>query len=275
MTLPKLILDTSACSRIARSPHRSEIEAHLDSRFRRVVSVQTFWELLHQIEGGDGSQFNDDRQVIKVASGMSRKLLVLPNPLSYATEIVLKLPRLSAPIPPEEFKRMYTTIMKAKTRDELYDGVPVIRGLKYLRQFVPEVVRRQQEEGEQAHVERLKWAKRKKLPFLPADEWAIAMMKQVNISLDEQQAAELGNRLDAAHQFDMQVWKAAIAPKSNYNPEKHRNDWIDLQQTMYLCDPSIHLMTADKPLCKKISASHQANRVHFLPDYLAQEGLSP
>lgn len=273
MTKLKLIFDTSACSRIARSSHRKEIETHIDLKFRRVLSVPTFWELLHQIEGGDGSQFKDDREVIKVASGTKRPLLMLPNPLSFAVETVLKLPRLSIPIQPLRFKQTYDLIMKARSRDELYSGVPVMRGLKQVRQFAPEIVRQQQEAGEQAHIERLKWAMRRKVSFLSADEWATAMLKQAQITLDDQQAAELGSRLDAAYHFDAEVWKIATA-NSNHKPEKHGNDWIDMQQTLYLCDPSIHLMTADKPLCKKIAASHQSDRVFYLPDYLKHNGMT-
>lgn len=207
MTLPKLILDTSACSRIATSPQRKKIEANLDSRFRRVVSVPTFWELLQQIEGGDGSHFRDDKEVIKVAAGAGPPPLILPNPLSYAVETVLKLARPDAPLQPKVFKQAYELVMKARTRDELYRGVPVVRGLRQVRQFAPEIVRQQQQEGEQAHVERLKWAMRKKLPWPSPDKWAKAMMKQVQIPLDDEQAADLGKRLDAAYQFDMQVWK--------------------------------------------------------------------
>jgi hypothetical protein len=274
MIRPKLILDTSACSRIATSAQRSVIESHLDSRFRRVLSVQTLWELLQQIEGGDGSHFSDDKEVLKVAAGTSRPPIMLPNPLSYAIETVLKLPRPPVPLPPRIFKQTYDLIMKARSRDELYSGVPVIRGLKQIRQFAPEIVRNQQEEGEQGHVERLKWAKRRKLPPLSPVEWAKAIMRQVQISLDDRQASSLANALDSTYRFDTHVWNMAIAPNSNYNPEKHRNDWSDMQQTIYLCDPSIHLIAADKALCQKISASHQANRVHHLPDYFAKNGLS-
>jgi hypothetical protein len=101
----KLILDTCACSRIAISPGRKEIEADLDSRFRRVVSVQTLWELLDKVEGGDGSYFRDDKEVLNVAAG-TRPALILPNPLSYAIETVLKLPRPNVPLPPKVFKQI-------------------------------------------------------------------------------------------------------------------------------------------------------------------------
>jgi hypothetical protein len=274
MTLPKLIIDTSACSRIATSPNRNAIEAHLDSAFRRVISVPTFWELLQQIEGGDGRHFCNDREVIKVAVGKSRRPHMLPNPLSYAVEQVLKLPRPSAPLPPRVFEQTYALIKKARTREELYDGVPVHYGLRQIRQFSSDIVRQQQEEGEQAHVERLRWIKRKKQPLPPPAEWAKAMLKQVQISPDSKQAAEFADRLDACYHFDAEVWKAVIAPNSKYNPENHRNDWIDQQQTMYLCDPSIHLLTADGGLVKKVSASRQSNRVLSLTPYFGAHGLS-
>jgi|ERR1700690_2615008 len=274
MTLPKLILDTSACSRIARSPRRKELEAHLDDTFRRVMSVLTFWELLQQIEGGDGSHFSDDREVIRVAAGTSRPLLMLPNPLSFALETVLKRPRLAAPIPPHKFEQLYALLMKARTRDQLYFGVPVLRGGRQVRQFDPETVRFHQEAGERLHVERLKRAMRKKIPLPPPEEWARVMVKQVSLSLDDQQAADLGQHLDAAYQFDLQVWRMATAPNSNYNPRKHGNDWTDMQQTMYLCDPAMRLLTADGKLVANVAASHQADRVLYLPDYLGAKGLS-
>jgi hypothetical protein len=275
MTTLKLILDTSACSRIARSSHRKEIETHIDMKFRRVVSVPTFWELLHQIEGGDGSRFNDDREVIKVASGTNRPLLMLPNPLSFAVETVFHWPRPSAPISPRLFKQAYALVMKARTRDELYEGVPVIRGMKQVRQFLPEAVRHDQEIGEHGHIERLEWAKRKKVPWLAPDAWASATIRNnCQMALDDGEATELAKRLDAAYQFDTFVWKMATAPNTSYEPKNHGNDWTDMQQTFYLCDPSIELMTADNGICKKVSSSHQANRVHYLPDYLASNELS-
>jgi len=239
------------------------------------MSVQTFWELLQQIEGGDGSHFSDDKEVIKVAAGTSRDFLMLPNPLSHAVETVLKRPRPARPLPPSAFRQIYATIMKARTRAELFNGVPTIRGLKQVRQFAPEVVRRDQEKGEQAHVERLKRIKARGASPLPRGEWAKAVIKgNLQMTLTDEQAAELGKRLDAAYHFEMQIVRMATAPASKYNPEKHRNDWTDMQQTMYLSDPAVHLLTADGKLVSKVAASHQANRVLHLPDYFRANSLS-
>jgi hypothetical protein len=273
MTNPRLILDTSACCRIQRSSKRKEIEVHFETTFRGVVSVQTLWELMDRISGGDGSHFLEDQQAFNIAAGR-RHPRMLPMPIAYAIETVLKLPRPKAALNPESLLRMYTVITRATSRDELYSGVALVRGAKQLTVFAPDIVRQQQREGEEAHVKRLKWAQCKKVVLPSADKWASDMVKRLGISLDAEQSHRLGESLDAAYRFDMEIWRLATAPKSSYKPENHQNDWCDLQQTMYLCDPSIHLITADNPLCKKICASQQANRVHYLPDYLAMSGLS-
>lgn len=219
--------------------------------------------------------FGDDKEVIEVAAGTRRPLMMLPNPLSFAVENVLKRPRLTSPISPEEFKKMYRLVVKARSREKLYSGVHLVSGSRQVTSFDPSIVRQQQADGENAHVERLNWMKQIKLPSLSRPEWARTMiMNNLRIPLTDEQAAELGYRLDAAHQFDMQIWNAATAPKSQYNPEKHRNDWTDMQQTIYLCDPTIHLMTADRPLCQKVSGSHQADRVLYLPHYLKENDLT-
>lgn len=236
--------------------------------------MPTFWELLHQIEGGDGKQFSADQEVIKVASGTKRPLMMLPNPLSFAIQTVLRLPPPVAPLPPDEFKKGYRLVLKARTRDELYTGVPVIRGAKQLRQFAPDIVRLQQQEGEEAHIERLKWAMRRKVSFLSPSEWAKAMLKQAKLTIDDQQAAMFTDRLDAAYQFDMEVLKQASARGGQYNPTKHGNDWLDMQQTIYLCDPDIELLTEGRGLFRKVAKSHQRDRVLHLPEFLSQRGLA-
>src|ERR1035437_5094657 len=105
MTNPRLILDTSACCRIQRSSKRKEIEGHFETTFRRVVSVQTLWELMDRISGGDGSHFLEDQQAFNIAAGR-RHPRMLPMPIAYAIEIVLKLPRTKEGLNPESLLRI-------------------------------------------------------------------------------------------------------------------------------------------------------------------------
>jgi hypothetical protein len=229
---------------------------------------------MDRIDGGDGSHFPEDQIVFEVAAGKERHPRFLPMPIAFAIEKVLKLPRPKAALNSEALRKMYEVIMRAKTREELYSGVRMRRGTKELTVFAPDIVRQQQQEGEGAHIRRLRWAQRKKRQLPPADKWANNMVKQLGISINAGQAVTLGQSLDAAYRFDLEIWQLATAPESNYKPEKHRNDWCDLQQTMYLCDPTMFLLTDDGPLVNKIKASHQANRVLHLPKYFKQNGLS-
>jgi hypothetical protein len=60
-----------------------------------------------------------------------------------------------------------------------------------------------------------------------------------------------------------------------YNFEKHRGDWIDLQQLHYLCDPSIHLLTDDGALRNRVKNSSQGDRVLDFRGFLKKHGLTP
>ena len=269
----KLILDTSACSHIAFSPNRKQIEAHLDSEFRRVVSVQTFWELMDQIDGGDGTHFDNDKQVLRVAAGTNSNPTMLPIPIAHATQTVLNLPRPTVALGPDDLKEMYAVIMKAKTRDELYTGVLLDEATGETMGVDPHVLREQQQQEEEAHIERLQRGKQSRSTRASPAEWAFALAKQLNVLLKPEQASQLGHSLDAAYRFDCHIWKLVTTLNAKYNFEKHRNDWTDLQQTMYLCDPAIHLITADKGIIHKVLGSHQADRVIYLFDYMKQNDL--
>jgi hypothetical protein len=264
-------LDTSACSRIASSPNRKQIEAHLDLYFRRVVSVQTFWELMDRVDLGDGTDFEDNKRVLRIAAGTYSNPIMLPMPIAHAIETILKLPRPEGAVGPHDLKRLYAVIMRAKTRNELYIGVRP-RGIVRKRiGFKACVIRQQQEHGEEVHIAGLRRAKRTKVNLCCRDEWAFNLAKRLGLMLDPEQASRLGESLDAAYTLDLYISKLAMGP--NYNFEKHRNDWTDLQQTMYLCDPAIHVMTAEKGMLQKVRGSHQADRVIYLFDYLKQNAL--
>ena len=62
-----------------------------------------------------------------------------------------------------------------------------------------------------------------------------------------------------------------LAKNRNYDPFKSRNlgTWDDSQQLMYLCDPSIHILTSDDDFFSRIAGSKQVTRVIKLSDLLA------
>jgi hypothetical protein len=267
----RLILDTSACNRIASSPNHKQIEAHLDLYFRRVVSVQTFWELMDRVDGGDGTHFEDNKRVLRIAAGTYSNPIMLPMPIAHAIQTILKLPRPEGAVGPHDLKRLYAVIMRAKSRNELYIGVRPGSIVRKRIGFKACVIRQQQEEGEQAHIAGLRRAKRTNVNLYPRDEWAFNLAKQLGSMLEPEQASRLGETLDAAYTFDLYIAKLAKEP--NYYFEKHRKDWADLQQTMYLCDPAIYVMTANERIVQRVKGSHHADRVIYLLDYLKRNAL--
>jgi hypothetical protein len=226
---------------------------------------------MEQIEGGDGTHFNADKEVLRVAAGTYSNPIILPMPIAYAIQTVLNLQRPSIAVGPDELKTLYSVIMRAKSRDELYRGVRPHGAVRQRVGFYPHVVREQLQEGEGAHIKRLRWAKQSGISLPSRGEWTFNLAKQMGLVLQPEQASWLGESLDASYRFDSHIWKLAMGP--NYNFEKHRNDWTDLQQTMYLCDPAIHVMTADKGIVQKVKGSHQADRIIYLPDYVKQNAL--
>jgi hypothetical protein len=196
----RLILDTSACNRIASSPNHKQIEAHLDLYFRRVVSVQTFWELMDRVDGGDGTHFEDNKRVLRIAAGTYSNPIMLPMPIAHAMQTILKLPRPEGAVGPHDLQRLYAVIMRAKSRNELYIGVRPGGIVRKRIGFKACVIRQQQEEGEQAHIAGLRWAKRTNVNLYPRDEWAFKLAKQLG---------------QCSNRSRLLGWGEA----------KHRNDW--------------------------------------------------
>ena len=64
--------------------------------------------------------------------------------------------------------------------------------------------------------------------------------------------AKVVEALSAYHEFDFRKLEVALANKASYNVEKHRNDLFDAEQLVYLSDPSLHFLTADRGYLRKV-----------------------
>ncbi len=52
------------------------------------------------------------------------------------------------------------------------------------------------------------------------------------------------------------------AQNDDYNVDKHSNDVYDAELPIYLADPTLHLLTADKGF-RRVQESSQASRCHI------------
>lgn len=267
---PTLILDTGACGEIRDSRVKKAIIEHLKERFRFGISIATFWELIDAIYGSDDVFFERDRERLQVASGYSSRPLILPTAGAFAIQRLLRLPPPETALTQKDYKRIFSVIMKAKSHTELLTGVRMPGAVNQRVAFDPKIVRRQMAEGEEFHIERLKLARKRGLRLPEPELWVRNLVSSLELSDD--QAKIMAKGLKAAYSFDRQLWEAAVDLKNPYNFEKHKNDWIDWQQTIYLCDPSVHFMTCDKKLLNRM-ASSVSNHVHHLPTYLRGNNL--
>lgn len=275
MEKPKLILDTSVCGKIVVSKNKDAIRRRLHRDYRLVVSPNTLAELSDAIQGGDGSHFESDRERLRVAAGNGIPIFV-EWPVTFALKHILKLPHPPKMPRAKEFEQWFRVILRAKDRDGLFAGTvrrPLL-GRNYRQGFDPQVVRRQQEKGETAHVERLKAVSHKNESPPSPETWAAEMAKMLGFDLTPEQKVVFAKDLDAAYRYDVFLWKAATAPNNSYDFNKHKNDWIDAQQLFYLCDPDIRLLVEDKTLASRSMGSPQMCQVVRFKDYLKQHGLS-
>jgi hypothetical protein len=197
-------------------------------------------------------------------------------PVTFALKRVLGLPHPAEMPEVGDFELWFRVILRAKDRDTLFQGMvrrPLL-GRNRRQGFDPQIVRRQQDKGETAHVERLKVVASKREPPPSPETWAGEMAAVLGFDLTANRKHEFAKRLEAAYRYDVFLWKAAANPKAAYDFNNHPNDWIDGQQLFYLSDPDVHLMVHDKGFFHHGNLGSQASQILRLRDYLTQNGLS-
>jgi hypothetical protein len=73
---------------------------------------------------------------------------------------------------------------------------------------------------------------------------------------------EVQSLLGAYHEFEQsKLQTALLIPEYNPLSHKNQNDIIDSEQLIYLSDPSLCMLTADKGIKSKVVKSEQAARI--------------
>ena len=115
-------------------------------------------------------------------------------------------------------------------------------------------------------------AKSEKLYFDDPQRWAIMMCLRPDVTLTDTQAARMQTALDAVYQYQQTVWCMSL--NGSFKPEKHQNDWIDMNQLFHLADPAMRFLTADERIKQRCAKSDQARRILILNDFLANNCLA-
>jgi hypothetical protein len=97
-------------------------------------------------------------------------------------------------------------------------------------------------------------------------DWFESIARSVNADPMSKPVAEIIDALSAHYEFEkVKLQRALTDPKYNPLSRKNQNDIIDVDQLVYLCDPSLFMITADSGFASKSRGSHQAARIITAP----------
>jgi len=104
--------------------------------------------------------------------------------------------------------------------------------------------------------------KQKAKPVDTTKPWFNGIVKRAKADGNSKTIPEVRSLLSAYHEFEQSKLQTALLIPE-YNPLSHRNqnDIIDSEQLIYLGDPSLCMLTADKGFKSKVVKSEQASRI--------------
>lgn len=104
-------------------------------------------------------------------------------------------------------------------------------------------------------------------PLTEFDEiWATGIRNRIDVK-KAPSTVQIVADLSAYHEFEFSKLQVALANK-DYNIEKHRNDLFDAEQLVYMKDPALHFLTADRGYLRKVVKSPFRDRIHEVPGKL-------
>jgi predicted transcriptional regulator len=104
--------------------------------------------------------------------------------------------------------------------------------------------------------------KQKAKPVDTSEPWFNGIAKRAKADPSSKTISEVRSLLSAYHEFEQTKLSTALLNKE-YNPLSHtnQNDIIDSEQLIYLGEPSLCMLTADKGIKSKVVKSEQAARI--------------
>lgn len=99
-------------------------------------------------------------------------------------------------------------------------------------------------------------------PVDTTEPWFNGVAKRAKAGASSKTIPEVQSLLGAYHEFEQsKLQTALLIPEYNPLSHKNQNDIIDSEQLIYLSDPSLCMLTADKGIKSKVVKSEQAARI--------------
>lgn len=112
----------------------------------------------------------------------------------------------------------------------------------------------------------IEYARKQNNKFDMTDAWFRGIANSVGADPRSRSVDEIKNALSAYHEYENAKLKVALdEPEYNLLSLTNQNDIIDAEQLVYLWDPTLCFLTADKKVRKRVTVSPQAPRIIWAP----------
>jgi hypothetical protein len=224
-------------------------------------------EIVNALAGGDEYHFNQNRKRLLVLTDVD-ECQFLPMPGQFIRTAVLGLPPERSEFSPERLQRVWMPVIRrAQDKQDLSSGNVVMRSLPGGTDLTFGIdltmLRKQMEDGKKlwgGRAETCKgWRKR---------DAARRAARGVHLAVRCSRTSNSGKRpksFKGARCSLAQIHHQST--KGAYKFDSKLQDWIDNQQLMYLADPDLTFVTADRRLIAKLSKSLDRHRVREFTEF--------
>jgi len=244
--------------------------AKLTGRYKYRVTFTTFMEIVNALAGGDEHHFDQNRKRLLLLTDVN-ECQFLPMPGQFIRTAVLGLPAERPEFSPERLQSVWMPVItRAQGKRDLSSGNVVMAsspgGVDLTFGIDLAMLRKQMEDGKQLWGEELRLAKNGRKEMPPAELHAEFILQfDVHAPGTRENIQRVSRALDAAYCHLAQIHHQST--KGAYKFDSNLQDWIDNQQLMYLADPDITFVTADRRLIAKLSKSLDRDRVREFAEF--------
>jgi hypothetical protein len=248
-----------------------EVIEKLARKYKYRVSFTTFIEVVNALAGGDEPHFEQNRKRLLVLTDVDG-CEFLPMPAQFLRTAVLGLPSERPEFSPKQLKEVWMPVIRgAQRKEDLSLGNVVMASLPGDVDLTAGIdlamVRRQMEDGKKLWGEQLGLAKNEGKGMPPPDLYAAFILAfDAHAPQSPENVVRVSRALDAPYCHLAHIHLEST--KGAYKFEGKLQDWIDNQQLMYLADPDLTFVTADRKLIAKLGKSLDRHRVREFEEFV-------
>jgi hypothetical protein len=267
----KLFVDTQLCidagkGTISASDWRRFAE-FVNRDYSYCISPLTFVELAIGIARGPEQYFDRNRESVRALWSLSAARVVFSIPRYFVLRSVFGLQPPAEAHLENDFELCVRVILAARDKAQLAIGPVAVPGHEQGGyKFNLEKMIAEAETFMTAFSNAFNFARGSRSVRVTKASWIDTCIRFLGVADTDENRAKFENALDA--EFVLESEFDRLRRSGNYDFCRHRSDLMDCQQLLYLCDPTVNLVTGDEKLRNRTISSSQACRIHLFEELL-------